>query len=413
MHEVIVIGAGAAGYFAAIHAAAAGAEVLLLEKTRKTLAKVKISGGGRCNVTHAAFQSGQLLKNYPRGERFLKKVITRFQVQDTVDWFTARGVALKVEADGRMFPTSDSSQSIIDCLRAEADRCGVQLLTEGQVFQLVPKEAFWELQLQDKVLQARCVIVCTGGASKRSQLDWLANLNLDIVTPVPSLFTFNGPEEPLRQLPGVSVPQASVRLEGTKWSYVGPLLITHWGVSGPAVLKLSAFAARHLADTQYEGVAQIRWVSTCTEEQLQELWRSQVAQHPKMQVKNSTAFPLPQRLWQFLLEQAEIPLQTPWQELNKKQKNKLTALCFAYPFRLSGKTTFKEEFVTAGGIALAEVNPATMEARKHARLYFAGEVLDIDGITGGFNFQAAWSTGFVAGTQAGQAVAALKRPINE
>ncbi|MGY6560312.1 MAG: NAD(P)/FAD-dependent oxidoreductase [Nitritalea sp.] len=413
MHEVIVIGAGAAGYFAAIHAAAAGAEVLLLEKTRKTLAKVKVSGGGRCNVTHAAFQSGQLLKNYPRGERFLKKVVARFQVQDTIDWFSQRGVALKVEADGRMFPTTDSSQSIIDCLRTEASRQGVVLLTEGQVTSLRPVAERWELQLPDKVLQAQCVIICTGGASKRSQLDWLANLNLEIVNPVPSLFTFNGPDEPLRQLPGISVPEASVRLENTKWSYSGPLLLTHWGLSGPAVLKLSAFAARHLADMQYQGVAQIRWVAEFTEEQLQELWRSQIALHPKMQVKNSAAFPVPQRLWHFLLEQAEIALQTPWQEVSKKQKNKLTALCFAYPFQLRGKTTFKEEFVTAGGISLSEVDPLRMEARRYPGLFFAGEVLDIDGITGGFNFQAAWSTGFVAGSEAGQAVAAAKIPIND
>ena len=400
--KIGVIGAGAAGYFAAIHAAQGGADVTIIEKTSKSLAKVKISGGGRCNVTHAAFELSNLSKNYPRGEKFLKKVFRHFSVKDTIDWFESRGVALKTEADGRMFPVSDDSQSIIDALQIAANQAGVKFIFSFTVKEIIRKESLFELSSDDIKLAFDKIIVCSGGNPKLDGFHFLANFKHSIEPPIPSLFTFNTPQEAIKKLMGISVPDAFVRLEGTKMAYRGPLLITHWGLSGPAVLKLSSFGAKWLFDQQYKAKAHIRWGNDWTEEWLFQQLFSFQNNHPKKKIISNPLLGLPSRLWEHLCEKSEIGSEILWHNLPKKQVNKLVQNLFCYIVVIEGKTTFKEEFVTAGGVALDEVNPETMGSRLVEGLFFSGEVLNIDGITGGFNFQAAWSTGYVAGVSANQ-----------
>jgi predicted Rossmann fold flavoprotein len=397
MLKVGVIGAGAAGYFAAIHAAQGGAKVTIFEKTSKTLTKVKVSGGGRCNVTHAANENSKLLKNYPRGEKFLKKVFRHFAVKDTIEWFESRGVLLKTEADGRMFPVTDSSQTIVDLLRQEADAAGVVLISNCPVMGIRKKESGIELELKGLTKVFDRVIITSGGSAKLSGYDFLSGLGHEIIPPLPSLFTFNTPNESLKSLPGISVPSAHVRLEGTKLNYEGPLLITHWGVSGPAILKLSAFGAKWLAEMNYKAKAHIRWISEFSEDDYRNHLLVYKNNHPKKKIITNPLFNLPSRLWEHLCEKALIEPSRLWHEVSKKQFNKLVESLFNYVIEMEGKTTFKEEFVTAGGVALNGVDPETMESKSVPGVYFAGEVLDIDGITGGFNFQAAWSTGYLAG----------------
>jgi len=398
--RVGVIGAGAAGYFAAIHAAFNGAEVIILEKTSKTLSKVKISGGGRCNVTHAAFENSKLVKNYPRGEKFLKKVFQYFSVQDTIYWFESRGVRLKVEADGRMFPVTDSSQSIIYALQQQAMKAAVQVMLHQGVEKIEVIDGKFKVTTKDKDFVFDRLIISSGGFPKAEGFGFIKNMGHTIVPPIPSLFTFNTPQEPLRELMGISVPDAFVRLEGSKLAYAGPVLITHWGLSGPAVLKLSAFGAKWLFEKDYQTNAHIRWNKDWTEEQLVRDLQNFKNQHPKKKIASNPLFSLPARLWAYLCERSEITEELLWQNLPKKQFHKLVQNLFCYIVSVKGKTTFKEEFVTAGGVDLSEVNPETMESKLHKGLFFAGEVLDIDGITGGFNFQAAWSTGYLAGNNA-------------
>lgn len=398
--KVGVIGAGAAGHFAAIHAAQSGASVYLLEKTSKTLSKVKISGGGRCNVTHAAFENSKLVKNYPRGEKFLKKVFTHFSVSDTISWFESRGVPLKVEADGRMFPISDDSQSIIDALQKEAIQLGVQIILNQGVEKIMPDGNKFKVLCREKVWEFDRLILCSGGSPKESGFAFVRQLGHKVVAPIPSLFTFNTPNEPLRKLMGLSVPQALIRLEGSKLAYSGPVLITHWGLSGPAVLKLSAFGAKWLHEKDYQCHVHIRWNKDWTEEQLIKDFQKFKIQHPKKKISSNPLFGIPSRLWVHLCGNSEINEDLLWQNLAKKQFHKLVQNLFCYIVSVKGKTTFKEEFVTAGGVDLNEVSPETMESKLVKGLFFAGEVLDIDGITGGFNFQAAWSTGYLAGKNA-------------
>ena len=400
--KVGVIGAGAAGYFAAIHAAIKGAEVIVFEKSSKTLSKVKVSGGGRCNVTHAAFENSNLVKNYPRGERFLKRVFKDFSVKETINWFESRGVPLKIEPDGRMFPISDDSQSIIDTLQKAAHLEGVNVLLNHGVELIHQKEGYFEVFTKEKKIKFDRVIICSGGAPKVEGFGFIKGLGHSIIDPIPSLFTFNTPQEPIRKLMGISVNDALVRLEGTKLAYKGPVLITHWGLSGPAVLKLSAFGAKWLFDQKYEARAHIRWNQHWTEDQLIRDLNNFKNEHPKKKVIGNPLFNLPARLWLHLCEQSEIMTETVWQNLPKKQFHKLVQNLFCYIVSVKGKTTFKEEFVTAGGVNLEEVNPETMESKLFKGLFFAGEVLDIDGITGGFNFQAAWSTGYLAGINASE-----------
>lgn len=404
---VAVLGGGAAGFFGAIACAEANPnlQVLLLEKTGKLLSKVRISGGGRCNVTHACESAAQLVAHYPRGSKQLKAAFQQFGVADTIAWFAKRGVTLKTEADGRMFPTTDSSETVARALEEAASQAGVRIITNTSVDEIQPlSEGGFQLKLNGSgtaqlgsTLRATRLLIATGGNPKSANYDWLRALGHTIAEPVPSLFTFNVPDSPLSELMGVSVPQARVVLAGEKLQYEGPLLVTHWGVSGPAVLKLSAWGARRLSELGYVGTALINWVPTFTEETLRP-WLQQFRQdNGKKTVAANPQFGLPQRLWRNLTEQAGIGPELRWSDVPAKAQNRLLELLLRSPLAVRGKTTYKEEFVTCGGISLPEIDLKTMQSRRLPGLYFAGEVLDIDGITGGFNFQAAWTTGFLAG----------------
>ena len=397
--NVAVIGGGAAGFFAAISCKQhhSDANVTIYEKSDKLLAKVKISGGGRCNVTHACFQNNQLVKFYPRGEKQLKKLFNHFSTQDTVDWYESRGVELKTEADNRMFPISDDSQSIIDCLLAEVRRHQITIKTKTPVLQLKTVDQGFELLLKSGVAHFDKVVIATGGSPKKAGFDWLEALGHDIVAPVPSLFTFNMPGNPIRKLMGLSVPNAQVRVQGTKLIQSGPLLITHWGMSGPAILKCSAWGARILQDLNYEFTAQVSWLPHFKENTLRDWFTENKGDLSKRKIKNKNPFQLPSRLWEYMLDKIEIDGELAWQDLSKKALNRLINVLLNDSYEVKGKTTFKEEFVTAGGVALADIDFNTMQSRKCPGLYFAGEVMNVDGVTGGFNFQAAWSAGFVAG----------------
>lgn len=395
--KIGVIGGGAAGFFAAIHASGPGREVTIFEKSPKLLSKVKVSGGGRCNVTHRPMEISKLVKNYPRGEKFLKKVFAHFKSEDTIEWFENRGVALKVEPDGRMFPTTDDSQTIIDVLMREAQKLKILILTSVGIKAIHPFDKGFKLDTDKGDFNVDILIVASGGHPKLESYQFLKNLKHTISSPIPSLFTFNTPGEPLRQLMGISMPDGLVKLEGTKLNYRGPILITHWGLSGPAVLKLSAFGAEWLYDHQYHAKAIINWNAEMGEMDYFDQLTKYSQNHPARKVMSHPLFGVPIRLWEYLTEQSEIVATQIFNTLTKKQVNKLVQNLFCHILTINGKTTFKEEFVTAGGIALNEVHSQTMESIYYPNLFFAGEVLNIDGITGGFNFQAAWSTAFLAG----------------
>ncbi|MGI4875354.1 MAG: NAD(P)/FAD-dependent oxidoreductase [Janthinobacterium lividum] len=417
---VVVIGGGAAGFFGAIACAEANplVPVFLLEKSPKLLSKVRVSGGGRCNVTHACESAAQLVQHYPRGGRPLKEAFQQFGVGETINWFAKRGVPLKTEADGRLFPTTDSSETIAYALEEAARRAGVRIFTRTAAdhITLLPTGGF-ELVLSGEgagrlgtTLRASRLLVATGGHPKLVAYDWLRALGHTVAEPVPSLFTFNVPASPLRELPGVSVPHARVVLAGEKLHYEGPLLVTHWGVSGPAVLKLSAWGARRLHELDYRSTALISWVPGHTDETLRPWTQQFRLDNGKKQVVAHPQFGLPTRLWRTLVAQAGIGAEQRWSEVPAKAQNRLLELLLRTPLEVQGKTTYKEEFVTCGGIPLAEVNFKTMESRLIPGLHFAGEVLDVDGITGGFNFQAAWTTGFLAG-QAMAAATTAGQPV--
>lgn len=395
--KIGVIGGGAAGFFAAIHASGPGREVTIFEKSPKLLSKVKVSGGGRCNVTHRPTEVSKLVKNYPRGEKFLKKVFAHFKSEDTIEWFENRGVALKVEPDGRMFPTTDDSQTIIDALVREAQKLKITILTSFGIKSVLPLEKGFKLDTDKGEFKFDILIIASGGHPKTEGYQFLSNLKHAISAPIPSLFTFNTPGESLRELMGISMPDGLVKLEGTKMNYRGPILITHWGLSGPAVLKLSAFGAEWLHDHQYRANAIINWNAEMGEMDYSEQLAKYSLNHPARKIKSHPLFGVPIRLWEHLTDLSGIEHPQIYSTLTKKQANKLVQNLFCYILTVNGKTTYKEEFVTAGGIALNEVNPDTMESNYYPNLFFAGEVLNIDGITGGFNFQAAWSTGFLAG----------------
>ena len=411
--NVAIIGGGAAGFFAALSCKHhhPDARVTLYEKTGKLLAKVKVSGGGRCNVTHACFTASQLIKYYPRGGKSLKKPFAHFGPQETIDWFQQRGVALHTESDGRMFPITNQSQTIIDCLVQEAQRLGVIVHTQASVQALRHTEAGYQLKINDQAVIADRVIVATGGSPKRSGLEWLAAMGHTIESPVPSLFTFNVPQESITTLSGLSVGHALVRIPGTKLMSEGPLLITHWGLSGPAVLKLSAWGARTLSERDYQFSVLVNWLGQANEEQIRTDLVNRLPEIGKRKVANRNPFGLPQRLWEYLVIRAGVEADRPWAEVSKKSRNALLHTLLNDTYTVSGKTTFKEEFVTCGGVSLSNVNLRTMESKVCPGLYFAGEVLDIDGVTGGFNFQAAWTTGFIAGQAAGTVVAEQHRNL--
>lgn len=395
--KIAVIGGGAAGFFAAIHAAWPESQVTIYEKTSKLLSKVRISGGGRCNVTHRPMEISKLVKNYPRGEKFLKRVFRHFDQKDTFEWFESRGVKLKIEADGRVFPVSDDSSSIVDALIREAQEKNIQIKTSTALNSIQIRPEGLRLVFDKISTEADVVILATGGSPKLSGYHFLEGLNHQLKPPIPSLFTFNTPAEPIRKLMGLSVSHAHIRLESTKLSYSGPLLITHWGISGPAVLKLSAFGANWLHECHYEAKAVINWNANFKEIDYEGQLRNYQKAHPNRLIKNYPLFEIPSRLWEHFMERAEIGNSDTFGNFSKKQLNKLVQNLFCYILTIKGKTTFKEEFVTAGGVDLSGIHPETMESIYHPNIYFSGEVLDIDGITGGFNFQAAWSTGYLAG----------------
>ena len=396
--RVAVIGGGAAGFFAALSVAEhhPKAQVILFEKTNKFLSKVKISGGGRCNVTHNCSSISSLIQAYPRGGRQLRNLFHQFQPSDTRKWFESRGVPLKAEADGRMFPQSDSSQSIIDCLENACDQANIERRCNTAVEKISIGDNQWSLHMKDGTVKFDRVIVTTGGSPKAKGFEWLTALGHPIESPVPSLFTFNMPSESIRSLMGVVAPNVTVQIIGTKIKTEGPLLITHWGMSGPAVLKASAFGARILAEHNYRFSVRIQWISLQTAEIFNAIAQT-AKQFPLQKVGKRQPFDLPNRLWLYLIEKLNLPVERKWNELGQKNANRLADLLTNDVYEVSGKTTFKEEFVTCGGVSLEAVNLKTMESKKHPGLYFAGEVLDIDAITGGYNFQAAWSGGYVAG----------------
>lgn len=399
--RIAVIGGGAAGFFAAIHASSSETDVHLFEKSSKLLSKVKISGGGRCNVTHRPLPVSSLVKNYPRGEKFLKKVFPSFSSQETMNWFERRNVPLKIESDGRVFPVSDDSQSIINALTKEAQKVNVRIHLNSAITEIKEgSSGGFELEVKGSKLYFDRLIICSGGHPKLSGFEFLSQLGHKIVEPIPSLFTFNTPGEQIRELKGISFPDGHVKLAGSKLNYRGPVLITHWGVSGPAVLKLSAFGAKWLYDREYKAEAIINWVAEFGENDFLAHLLNYINKHPQQQLSKHPLFGIASRFWAHLCTRSGIADGEQNLHLSKKQINKLVQNLFCYNLPLNGKTTFKEEFVTSGGVTLNEVDPARMESKYHPNLFFAGEVLDIDGITGGFNFQSAWSTGFLAGNSA-------------
>ena len=401
--KVVVVGGGAAGFFCAIQVAELNPEweVIILEKSNKILAKVKVSGGGRCNVTHACPDVEMLLKKYPRGERFLKKAFYQFATKNTIDWFKKNGVELHTEKDGRMFPTTNSSDTIIDCFLRKVHQYKIQVLTQHEVFDVVQNKFLsFTIDLQGRVaIQADAICLATGGmlkADPSNKFKWLTNFGHSIVDPVPSLFTFNTADKNITTLMGVAVDKASIQWKGNKNIETGPLLITHWGISGPAAIKLSAWCAREISATNYEGDIIINWTPSFNESTLKMEWINLRMDFGKREMGSKNPFDLPQRLWHYLLQEAGILLNTKWADLKSANQQILIQLLTRYTLTIKGKTTFKEEFVSCGGVDLKGIDPLTMESKFIPGLHFAGEMMDVDGITGGFNFQHAWTSGWLA-----------------
>lgn len=397
--RIAVFGAGAAGFFAAVNAARQhpAARVTLYEKSDKVLSKVRISGGGRCNVTHDQREIRKLARNYPRGERFLRQAFKQFSVDDTIAWFANEGVTLKTEVDGRMFPTTDDSSTIIHALEGAASRAGVRVCLRSGLRVLDKRnDGIFVATMGNGTVEADRVIMTTGGHPGTASYERLARLGHTIVPPVPSLFTFNIPDDPIRDLMGIAL-NTRLRVVGTDIETTGPVLITHWGLSGPAVLRASAWGSRLLHERGHRFTVRVNWLGGSSEEEVRRVLADEGTAMDRKLATNADPFKLPRRFWEHQLAKAGIEGSKPWSAVAKKERNRLIDLLTNDRFEVHGKTTFKEEFVTAGGVDLAEVDPRTLQSCKVPGLYFAGEVLDIDGITGGFNFQAAWTTGHIAG----------------
>jgi predicted Rossmann fold flavoprotein len=397
---LIVVGGGAAGMFAAANLAevAPHRRVAVLEKSRDLLQKVTISGGGRCNVTHDCRDPGELVKFYPRGGRELRGMFSRFAAQDTIDWFAARGVVLKTEADGRMFPVTDDSTTVTGCLIDTARRAGVELLTRRQVRAARCEAGGFAVDVADgTTLHAECLLLASGGMRGGGGREIAAGFGHTIVEPVPSLFSFHIDDARLRELAGLSVADVTAGITGEKdLRSRGPLLVTHWGVSGPGILKLSAWGARQLGARDYTFELQVDWLPALSEADLGALFTRHRREHARRQIGNTILGGLPRRLWERLVAAADIPADRIWSELRREEASALAGQLKAGCFAVAGKTLNKDEFVTCGGVPLGEVDLRRMESRLVAGLYLAGEVLDIDGITGGFNLQAAWTGGWIA-----------------
>jgi predicted Rossmann fold flavoprotein len=400
--KIAIIGGGAAGFFSAIAAKEnyPDARVVIYEKAQKVLAKVKISGGGRCNLTNGCDSISELCSAYPRGGKNLKKAFHIFNNKDTMRWFESRGVPLVIQSDNCVFPVSQDSQSIIDCFLREAKKLKIEIKTGVGVKAIHPKNELLELVFMQEDIAPETfdkIIVTTGGSPKRDGLNWLEKLNHKIENPVPSLFSFKMSAEPITQLMGIVVENTQVSIQGTKIKSDGPLLITHWGMSGPAILKLSSLGARELSTMNYHFKIQVNWANEQNNEIVINDLNNIIDAHPNKLVSNLRPYGLQERLWLFLLEKIEIPANKKWNELGKKGINKLTAVLTNDMYTVNGKSTYKEEFVTCGGVSLQSIDMNTMQSKTCNNIYFAGEVLDIDAITGGFNLQAAWTTGFIAG----------------
>lgn len=402
--DIIIVGGGAAGFFTAINIVETNPKlkVAILERGSEVLSKVRISGGGRCNVTHACFEPNELVKFYPRGEKELRGPFHQFCSGDTVEWFSNHGVELKIEDDGRMFPVSNSSQTIIDCFLKATQKLGITVLTGQSVQSVFKKDNFWKIETQNENYIAEKLILATGSNPKI--WDMLQSFGHAIVNPVPSLFTFNIKDPRIAALPGVSA-MVSIKVKDTKLTSTGPLLITHWGMSGPAILKLSAWGARILFEKNYQFTIFVNWLNDIETDEAEKILKDLKQKHAKKSVSKKSPFEMPKgqftnarvtnRLWESLVLASNISVETKWADLSKIQLQNLANQLTNSSFQVNGKSTFKEEFVTAGGIDLKEINFKTMESKLHENLYFAGEIVNIDAVTGGFNFQNAWTSGFI------------------
>ena len=392
--DIIIVGGGAAGFFTAINIVEKNPKikVAILERGKEVLSKVRISGGGRCNVTHACFEPNELVKFYPRGEKELRGPFHKFCSGDTMEWFSNHGVELKIEDDGRIFPVSNSSQTIIDCFIQATQKLGITVLTGQSVQSIFKKDNFWKVESQSENYLAEKLILATGSNPKIWEM--LQTFGHAIVNPVPSLFTFNIKDSRIKELPGVSA-EVSIKVKDTKLSSTGPLLITHWGMSGPAILKLSAWGARILFEKSYQFTIFVNWLNDIETDQCEKILKDLKQEHAKKAVSKKSPFEFPNRLWESLVLASEILEETKWSDLTKVQLQNLANQLTNASFQVNGKSTFKEEFVTSGGIDLKEINFKTMESKIHENLYFSGEIVDIDAITGGFNFQNAWTSGFI------------------
>ncbi len=395
MSKVIIIGGGAAGYFTAINAKENNPDldITILEKGKDVLQKVKISGGGRCNVTHACFVPKDLCEFYPRGKKELLGPFHQFMTGDTFEWFEERGVPLKIENDNRVFPEANTSQAIIDCFQNAVDKLNIKVLTNHGVNSVYQQENKWVVNTKEKVFEADKVVIAAGSSKKVWEL--CKTLNHSIIEPVPSLFTFNINDKRLLDLLGTSVPNATVNIVGTKLEASGPLLITHWGMSGPAVLKLSAFGARILADKNYQYNVEVNWLSRPTDKVLNVLLNLKKKEPRKTVILKSPFSEISKRLWERFVLFSDISKSQNWADLNNIQLENLANQLTKGVFNANGRTTFKDEFVTAGGIDLKEINFKRFESKLHKDLFIVGEVLNIDAVTGGFNFQNAWTGGYI------------------
>jgi predicted Rossmann fold flavoprotein len=394
--QIAIIGGGAAGVFCAIQLKERlNCHVTIYEKTSELLKKVRISGGGRCNVTHRYISQAQFSKNYPRGAKVLKQNFDIFSAKDMHSWLETRGVKLKTEDDGRMFPVTDDSQTIVDCFMKELSRNSVQILYNHELIRIENDENRFKLFFNQKSIVVDFLIIATGGAQKSRELEIFRNCQIRTIDPVPSLFTFKINEKELTELMGLSIQDVMVRIVGEELREQGPVLITHWGLSGPGILKLSAWGAFVLSKMSYRFQVAINWTGENSEEEIKREIEAIVEKNGQAKVSNRKFEKFPQRFWDYLLRKAEIDLDKKWSELSKKNLNKLVQLLVNSVYEVNGKTTFKEEFVTAGGIDLEDLNKRTMESKQIPNLYFIGEVTNIDGITGGFNFQNAWTSAAV------------------
>lgn len=392
--DIIIVGGGAAGFFTAINIVENNPKlkVAILERGKTVLEKVRISGGGRCNVTHACFVPNDLVKFYPRGEKELRGPFHQFCSGDTIEWFERHGVELKIEEDGRMFPVSDSSQTIIDCFLSATQKLGIQVLTSQSVQTIFQGENYWKIETNHEAFICQKLILATGSNPKVWEM--LGTIDHNIIPPVPSLFTFNIKDARIKDLMGVSA-FANVKVKGTKLEASGPLLITHWGMSGPGILRLSAWGARELFAKNYHFIIQVNWLNETSFEEAIETLKELKQEHARKIVGKKSPFEFPNRLWESLVLASQISPETKWADLSKKQLTDLANQLSCGEYQVNGKSTFKEEFVTAGGIDLREINFKTMESKLHKNLFFAGEIVNIDAITGGFNFQNAWTSGFI------------------